>query len=99
MPIQPDVTVLGAFLHGCNLHSGYNLGELALGKLLEMNPNDASYYVLMSQLYASDGKWSQAYQVRELMKARELNKSPALSLVDMQNLKSELPPLRLASQA
>ncbi|KAL1803216.1 hypothetical protein ACET3Z_031863 [Daucus carota] len=99
MPIQPDVTVLGAFLHGCNLHSGYNLGELALGKLLEMNPNDASYYVLMSQLYASDGKWSQAYQVRELMKARELNKSAALSLVDMQNLKSELPPMRLASQA
>lgn len=99
MPIQPDVSVLGAFLHGCNLHSGYNLGELALGRLLELNPNDASYYVLMSKLYASDGRWSQAYEVRELMKTRNLNKPTALSLVDMKNFKSELPPLRLASQA
>ncbi|KAL8157329.1 hypothetical protein AgCh_002143 [Apium graveolens] len=91
MPIQPDVTVLGAFLHGCNLHSGYNLGELALGRLLELNPNEASYYVLMSKLYASDGRWSQAYQVRELMKSKDLNKSPALSLVDMQNLEVSFP--------
>lgn len=97
MPIQPDVSIYGAFLHGCSLHSRYDLGELGVRRLLELHPDDACYYVLMSKLYASDGRWSQAYEVRELMKARDLSKSPGWSLVEMEDIDSELPPLRVAS--
>ncbi|KAI4314109.1 hypothetical protein L6164_027045 [Bauhinia variegata] len=83
MSIQPNVSVFGAFLHGCGLHSRFDLGEVAIRRMLELHPHEASYYVLMSNLYASDGRWSQVKQVRELMKQRGLNKIPGRSVFEM----------------
>ncbi|KAL0003761.1 hypothetical protein SO802_011322 [Lithocarpus litseifolius] len=83
MPIQPEVSVFGSFLHGCGLHGRFDLGEVAIRKMLELHPNEACYYVLMCNLYASDGRWSQVNQVRELMKQRGLRKSPGCSQVEM----------------
>ncbi|XP_054791979.1 pentatricopeptide repeat-containing protein At2g03380, mitochondrial-like [Prosopis cineraria] len=83
MPVQPNVGVYGAFLHGCGLHSRFDLGEVALRRMLELHPDESCYYVLMSNLYASDGRWSQVKHVRELMKQRGLNKVPGRSAVQM----------------
>ncbi|KAJ4901195.1 Pentatricopeptide repeat-containing protein [Raphanus sativus] len=74
MPIQPDVRCFAAFLHGCGMHSRFDLGEIVIKKMLDLDPDDASYYVLVSNLYASDGRWSQAKEVRNLMKQRGLSK-------------------------
>ncbi|KAK3042348.1 hypothetical protein RJ639_002394 [Escallonia herrerae] len=98
MPIQPDASVFGAFLHGCSLHSRFDLGEVAVSRMLDLHPQDASYYVLMSKLYASHGRWSEAYHVMELMKTRDLSKSPGCSVVQM-DLDRNLPPLGMASQS
>ncbi|KAF7809067.1 pentatricopeptide repeat-containing protein [Senna tora] len=83
MPVQPNVSVYGAFLHGCGLHSRFELGEVVLRRMLELHPDESCYYVLMSNLYASDGRWSQVKQVRELMKQKGLNKVPGCSVVQM----------------
>lgn len=84
MPIQADVSVWGALLHGCRLHSRMDLGELVAGRMLELQPSDGGYYVLVSNFYASDGKWDEAAKVRELMKERGLNKSPGYSSLGME---------------
>jgi pentatricopeptide repeat protein len=83
MPVKPDVSLFGAFLHGCGLHSRFDLGELAIKRMLELHPGDACYYVLMCNLYASDARWSKVKQVRELMKQRGLMKTPGCSLMEM----------------
>lgn len=83
MPVRPNVSVYGAFLHGCGLHSRFDLGEVVIRRMLELDPDESCYYVLMSNLYASDGRWSQVKQVRELMKQRGLNKVPGCSIVQM----------------
>lgn len=83
MPVDPDVSSFGAFLHGCGLYSRFDLGEVVIRKMLELHPDKACYYVLMSNLYASDGRWIQVNQVRELMKQKGLNKSPGCSQVDL----------------
>ncbi|CAK7326160.1 unnamed protein product [Dovyalis caffra] len=83
MPVQPDVSLFGAFLHGCGLHSRFDLGEVAFRWMLDLHPGEACYYVLMCNLYASDGRWSQVKQVRELMKQRGLMKTPGCSLMEM----------------
>ncbi|KAL5553689.1 hypothetical protein UlMin_041090 [Ulmus minor] len=95
MPVQPDVSLFGAFLHGCELHSRFDLGEVAIKKMLELDIDDACYFVLISNLYASDGRWSQVNQVRELMKQRELIKSPGHSLVEM-DIRNDISPLRVS---
>jgi pentatricopeptide repeat protein len=83
MPVKPDVSLFGAFLHGCGLHSRFDLGELAIKRMLELHPGEACYYVLMCNLYASDASWSKVKQVRELMKQRGLMKTPGCSLMEM----------------
>ncbi|XWS34159.1 hypothetical protein CRYUN_Cryun21dG0016200 [Craigia yunnanensis] len=80
LPIQPDLSLFGAFLHGCGLHSRFDLGEVAIKKMLDLHPDKACYYVLISNLYALDGRWTQVNQVRELMKQRGLSKVPGCSI-------------------
>ncbi|XP_022150709.1 pentatricopeptide repeat-containing protein At2g03380, mitochondrial isoform X1 [Momordica charantia] len=82
MPVQPDISLYGAFLHGCGLYSRFDLGEVVVKEMLQLHPDEACYYVLLSNLYASDGRWGQVNQVRELMQQRGLNKDPGYSLVE-----------------
>ncbi|XP_027151223.1 pentatricopeptide repeat-containing protein At2g03380, mitochondrial [Coffea eugenioides] len=79
MPIQPDVSLFGAFLNGCSIYSRFDLGELAVRRMLELHPRDACYYVLMANLYASDGRWNQAHQMRNMMRIKGVKKSPGFS--------------------
>ncbi|XVE85786.1 hypothetical protein DITRI_Ditri17bG0119100 [Diplodiscus trichospermus] len=87
LPIKPDVSLFGAFLHGCELHSRFDLGEMAIKKMLDLHPDKACYYVLISNLYASDGRWTQVNQVRELMRQRGLSKDPGCSITAMETNK------------
>ncbi|KZV44176.1 pentatricopeptide repeat-containing protein mitochondrial-like [Dorcoceras hygrometricum] len=81
MPVQPDTSVFGAFLHGCSVHSRFDLGDVAVKNMLKMHPHDAPHYVLLSKLYASKGRWSEASQLRDSMKQKDLRKSPGSSQV------------------
>ncbi|MED6187879.1 hypothetical protein PIB30_080709 [Stylosanthes scabra] len=83
MPVQPSVGVFGAFLHGCGIHSRFELGEVAIRRMLELHPDEACYYVLVSNLYASDGRWGMVKEVREMIKQRGLSKVPGCSSVKM----------------
>ncbi|KAG4116375.1 hypothetical protein ERO13_D12G165700v2 [Gossypium hirsutum] len=85
LPIKPDLSLFGALLHGCGLHSRFDLGEVAIKKMLDIHPDKACYYVLISNLYALDGRWSQVNEVRELMKQRGLSKDPGCSITEMEN--------------
>ncbi|KAK9935069.1 hypothetical protein M0R45_022184 [Rubus argutus] len=98
MPVRPDVSLFGAFLHGCGLYSRFDLGEVAINRMLKLHPNEACYFVLMSNLYASDGRWSQVDQVRESMKQKGLSKSQAYSQVQME-FRNGFRPLRVACGA
>ncbi|XP_065860540.1 pentatricopeptide repeat-containing protein At2g03380, mitochondrial [Euphorbia lathyris] len=83
IPVEPGVSLFAAFLHGCGLHSRFDLGELAIRRMQDLHPHEACYYVLMCNLYASDGRWNQVKQVRELMKQQRLIKPPGHSLMEM----------------
>ncbi|KAK9116586.1 hypothetical protein Sjap_015533 [Stephania japonica] len=83
MPVQADISVWGAVLHGCRVHSRMDLAEVAVRRMLELQPDDAGYYVLISNLYALDGRWDKVNQMRELMKEKGLNKCPGSSFVEM----------------
>ncbi|KAE8716110.1 Pentatricopeptide repeat-containing protein [Hibiscus syriacus] len=87
LPFKPHHSLFGAFLHGCGLHSRFDLGEAAIKKMLDLHPDKACYYVLISNLYASDGRWAQVNQVRELMKQRGLSKDPGCSITEMETNK------------
>ncbi|KAF8760489.1 hypothetical protein HU200_010111 [Digitaria exilis] len=83
MSVEPDSGIWGALLNGCKIHKNVELAELALQKLIELEPEDAGNYVLLSNIYAQSGKWEQAARVRKLMTNKGLKKIIACSWIEL----------------
>ncbi|KAL8548606.1 hypothetical protein ACS0TY_007770 [Phlomoides rotata] len=83
MLFEPTVSIWGALLAGCRAHGNYELGELAAWKLVELEPQNSAYYVMLSNLYAEKGRWSDVEKVRKLVKDRRLKKDMGSSTVGL----------------
>ncbi|KAL6313124.1 hypothetical protein AAG906_021655 [Vitis piasezkii] len=57
MPFKPDECVWGPFLGACKAHRFPNSRKLAAHRILDLRPNIAGTYVMLSNIYAADGKW------------------------------------------
>ncbi|KAL0304940.1 UNVERIFIED_CONTAM: Pentatricopeptide repeat-containing protein, chloroplastic [Sesamum angustifolium] len=75
MKVIPDSGVWGALLNSCKIHGNVELGELALERLIELQPDDAGNYVILSNIYAQAGKWEGVAKLRKLMTERKLKKA------------------------
>lgn len=85
MPIQPNSVILGSLLSACRLSNDSNLGEEVLEKLVQLEPLNPGYYVLLSNMYASAGRWEDVTRVRNLMKSRGVGKTPGCSSIEVNN--------------
>ncbi|TXG69002.1 hypothetical protein EZV62_003937 [Acer yangbiense] len=83
MRVMPDSGVWGALMNSCKIHRNVELGELALEKLIELEPNDAGNYVILSNMYAQAGKWEGVARLRQLMMDRGIKKSIACSWIEV----------------
>ncbi|XAR50652.1 hypothetical protein NMG60_11005030 [Bertholletia excelsa] len=85
MNVIPDSGIWGALLNSCKIHGNVELGELALEKLIELEPDDAGNYVILSNIYAQAGRWEGVAKLRKLMTDRGLKKSTACSWIEVKN--------------
>lgn len=85
MRVEPDAGVWGALLHSCKIHGNVEMGELALEKLSELEPDDGGNFVILSNMYAQAGKWEGVARMRDLMMDRGLKKSIACSWIEVKN--------------
>ncbi|XXG83339.1 hypothetical protein AAC387_Pa10g1117 [Persea americana] len=82
MTIVPDVVVWRALLGGCRLHKDVELAERVVS---EMEACDSGDYVLLSNLYASIGRWDDVEKVRKIMKDQGIQKIPGCSSIVVEN--------------
>ncbi|XP_043715883.1 pentatricopeptide repeat-containing protein At2g35030, mitochondrial-like [Telopea speciosissima] len=82
---KPSANVWGALLAGCNVHRNVKIGKLAARRLLEVEPDNAGTYMLLSNIYASAGRWKEASRVRLKMKDKGLKKQPGCSWIEVGN--------------
>jgi pentatricopeptide repeat protein len=75
--------VWGALLGACMVHKDSDLAKLASQKLFELDPENAGYYVLLSNLYTSKKRYSEAAVVRQEAKSRKLVKTPGCTLIEI----------------
>ncbi|XVF14226.1 hypothetical protein REPUB_Repub09cG0040000 [Reevesia pubescens] len=85
MPISVEPHVWGALLAACRIHHNVELGELAAKNLLCLDSNHAGYYILLSNMYAVDGKWGNVTKIRTLIKEKGLKKMFGQSVVEIRN--------------
>jgi hypothetical protein len=61
--------------------SNSKLGEFVGKKLVEMRPKEVGPYVLLSNVYAAEGRWDDVEKVRETMKQNGVEEHVGMSLV------------------
>ncbi|XP_078447189.1 pentatricopeptide repeat (PPR) superfamily protein [Wolffia australiana] len=83
MPMEANEVVWRSLLSACLNHGRVEAGCRAGEKLLQMDGQDSSSFVLLSNLMAGGGLWGDRRRVRGEMKARELRKPPGCSWVEL----------------
>ncbi|KAL9242203.1 hypothetical protein vseg_016224 [Gypsophila vaccaria] len=83
MPVKAGSVEWGALLGACMIHKDLALARQAADKLLELDPENMGYYVLLSNIYSVDRKFGQAASVRQMAKKRKLAKSPGCTLIEL----------------
>ncbi|CAK7357375.1 unnamed protein product [Dovyalis caffra] len=83
MPFSPDAGVWGTLLGACRVHGNVELAEVASRYLLDMDPKNSGYYLLLSHVLADAGQWRSVQKIRHLMKERGVHKVPGCSWVEV----------------
>ncbi|KAK4279444.1 hypothetical protein QN277_011228 [Acacia crassicarpa] len=83
MPKEPNADVWGALLGACRMHSNVKLGEVVLRKLLSLEPRNPVHFVVLSDIYAECGRWTDARTIRSNISDHGLTKSPGCSWFEL----------------
>ncbi|KAK9921789.1 hypothetical protein M0R45_030285 [Rubus argutus] len=83
MSSEPTAAIWGSLLGACRVHSNVNIGEIVGFRLLEIEPENAGNYVILSNLFASAGRWEDVRTVRELMTEKAVIKEPGRSWIEL----------------
>lgn len=81
MPIIPGPSVWGSLLTASVIHGNSMTRDLAYRCLLELEPENPSNYISLSNTYASSRRWDEITEVRSMMKERGLRKVPGISWI------------------
>ncbi|KAL3820082.1 hypothetical protein ACJIZ3_005987 [Penstemon smallii] len=85
MTIQPTAAIWKALLGACRMHKNMELGAYAAERVFELDPHDSGPHMLLSNIYASAGRLSDAARVRKTMNESGIKKEPACSWVEIEN--------------
>ncbi|WJX64637.1 Pentatricopeptide repeat-containing protein, chloroplastic [Trifolium repens] len=83
MPLKPDAIIWGSLLSSCTKHGNVQIAKRAAQRVYELNPSDASGYVLMSNVHAASNKFDEAMEQRLLMKENSTEKEPGCSSIEL----------------
>ncbi|KAK4707991.1 hypothetical protein R3W88_028916 [Solanum pinnatisectum] len=82
---EPDKVVWRCLLSGCKANRDFVLGKYAAEKILDIDPDDTSAYIVLSNIYAELQMWDETAKIRKLIKAKELKKETGHSWIELQN--------------
>lgn len=83
MRVKPDAGVWGGLLNACKIYTNVDMGERLFDEILKVDPNNASWYVLMSNIYAASKIWNGVAKMRRLMRDRDVLKHPGWSSIEI----------------
>ncbi|KAK3229806.1 hypothetical protein Dsin_001687 [Dipteronia sinensis] len=78
---EPDAKIWATLLGACGIHRDDIRGRRAAEKLIELEPQNSSPYVLLSNIYAALGKWNEVNSLRREMREKGVKKLPGCSWI------------------
>ncbi|KAL5983407.1 hypothetical protein ACLOJK_017492 [Asimina triloba] len=85
MPFEADESVWGALLGACKVHKNVDMGKLAAEKVLGLKPKAAETYIILSNIYAADGRWDEFAATRNSMRGMGCQKEVGRSWIEVEN--------------
>nr|KYP41157.1 Pentatricopeptide repeat-containing protein At1g09190 family [Cajanus cajan] len=79
MPVEPTAALWGALLSACRTYGDRETAETAAKELVRLEPWNSGNYVLLSNVYAEEGRWDEVEKVRVLMRGGGVKKVPGHS--------------------
>ncbi|KAI7731459.1 hypothetical protein M8C21_026883 [Ambrosia artemisiifolia] len=83
MEPEPDVVTWRTLLGACRIHRNMDLAAYAAKRVLDLDPDDAGTYILLSNIYVNTHRWEDAEQVRKIMKGNNVRKEPGCSWIEV----------------
>ncbi|KFK25783.1 hypothetical protein AALP_AA8G159700 [Arabis alpina] len=81
MHVPPNEVVLGSLLGSCSVHGKLETAERIKRELVQMSPGNTEYQVLMSNMYAAEGRNDIVDRLRGRMRNRGIRKTPGMSSI------------------
>ncbi|KAL2925243.1 hypothetical protein RDABS01_007724 [Bienertia sinuspersici] len=86
MKIELNSVIWGALLSGAKLCQNIEIAEIAVSKLMELEPDNYGYYSLLLSMYAEANKWKEVRKIRATMRELGIEKRcPGLSWIELEN--------------
>lgn len=83
MPYEPDAAVWRALLSFSAMHGLADTAWKMAQRLLEIDPNDDSAYVIAANVLSSAGRWDEVSRLRKMMRDRRVKKEGGKSWVEV----------------
>lgn len=89
VPLMDALVLWESLLSACRNLGDIGLAEMVVKRLVEVNPEDSSCYIQLSNVYASAGRWNDVREVREMMRVRGVRKKPGCSSIEVDGIVHE----------
>ena len=80
---KPNIITWKTLLGACRIHKDINRAKRIADKIIELDKQDASAYVLLSNIYASLGQFDEVKRVRSMMKENGVKKIPGMTWIEI----------------
>lgn len=82
MDVEPDGRIWGALLASCRVHRNVNIGDYAAQRLLELEPDNVGYQIILSNIRACGDQWDKSERIWKSMDEIELKGRPGWSCIE-----------------
>ncbi|GAV80658.1 PPR domain-containing protein/PPR_2 domain-containing protein/PPR_3 domain-containing protein/DYW_deaminase domain-containing protein [Cephalotus follicularis] len=83
MPFEPDAAVWRTLLSICAYHKEADMALKMANRLLELDQQDDSAYVIVANVLSANGRWDEVAEVRKMMKERRVRKEGGRSWIEV----------------
>ena len=89
MPFRTTGLLWETLLASCRVFGDLNRGQIAAESVIQLTPERASPYILLSIIYAEKGRWDDVEKIKQMMIERGVRKERGWSKIDIDNITHE----------